>query len=199
MPWSVQTWIPGTIAAHDDPSTSALFAEDLAQLIVALRRIPTRGRVFTGEGRGGADLRRHDTWMDECFRKSTGLVPVDQLRNIWNDLRDIPQSAPEAMCHGDLTPGNLLVHDGRLAGVIDVGGFGPADPALDLVSAWHLLDADRRRIFRTLLVADDPQWDRGKAWALEQAIGAVWYYRDTNLVMHRMGLTTLARIANDST
>jgi aminoglycoside phosphotransferase (APT) family kinase protein len=30
----------------------------------------------------------------------------------------------------------VLVSGGRLAGVIDVGGLGPADPALDLVAAY---------------------------------------------------------------
>ena len=44
------------------------------------------------------------------------------------------------MSHGDLIPGNVLVSGGRLAGVLDVGGVGPADPALDLVAAWHLLE-----------------------------------------------------------
>ena len=45
------------------------------------------------------------------------------------------------MTHSDLIPGNVLVSAGRLSGILDVGGFGPADPALDLVSAWHLLEA----------------------------------------------------------
>jgi Phosphotransferase enzyme family len=34
------------------------------------------------------------------------------------------------MTHGDLIPGNVLVSNGRLSGIIDVGGLGPADPAL---------------------------------------------------------------------
>jgi aminoglycoside phosphotransferase (APT) family kinase protein len=42
------------------------------------------------------------------------------------------------MNHGDLVPGDVLVDRGRLVGIIDVGGFGPADPALDLVAGWHL-------------------------------------------------------------
>ena len=40
------------------------------------------------------------------------------------------------MSHGDLIPGNVLVNDGRLVGILDCGGFGPADPALDLVAAF---------------------------------------------------------------
>ncbi len=65
------------------------------------------------------------------------------------------------MTHGDLIPGNVLVADARLAGVIDVGGLGPADPALDPVAAWRggwlyvLRDADRAgRAVVTLLVDD---------------------------------------------
>lgn len=34
------------------------------------------------------------------------------------------------MTHGDLTPGNVLVFQGRLTGILDAGGLGPADPHL---------------------------------------------------------------------
>ena len=98
------------------------------------------------------------------------------------------------MTHGDLIPGNLLVAEGRLRGVIDVGGLGPADPALDLVAAWHLLEPGPRRVLRDELGCDDLEWDRGQAWAFEQAMGAAWYYVHTNPAMHRMGMVTLDRI-----
>lgn len=83
---------------------------------------------------------------------------------------------------------------GRLVGVLDVGDFGPADPALDLVAAWHLLDDVPRREFRRLLGCGDIEWARGIAWALEQAMGLVWYYRDSNPAMARTGRRTLGRI-----
>lgn len=98
------------------------------------------------------------------------------------------------MTHGDLIPGNVLVARGRLVGVLDAGGFGPADPALDLVCAWHLLDAAARARLREDLGCDDLEWQRGKAWAFEQAMGAVWYYRETNPAMSRMGRVTLQRL-----
>jgi aminoglycoside phosphotransferase (APT) family kinase protein len=101
------------------------------------------------------------------------------------------------MTHGDLTPGNVLVSAGRLVGVLDVGGLGPADPALDLVGGWHLLEAGPRRVFREELECGDLEWERGKAWALEQATGAVWYYATTNLAMFKMGLRTIDRILGD--
>ena len=98
------------------------------------------------------------------------------------------------MSHGDLIPANLLVAEGRLTGVLDCGGFGPADPALDVIAGWHLLDDGPRAVFRAELASDDLEWERSKAWAFEQAIGATWYYVDTNPMMSRMGRMTLARI-----
>jgi hypothetical protein len=33
LPWSVQTWLPGTVATDEDPGESAAFAHDLAEFI----------------------------------------------------------------------------------------------------------------------------------------------------------------------
>ena len=100
--------------------------------------------------------------MEECFDHSAGRLDVGRMRRLWRRLRDLPRSAPDVMTHGDLTPGNVLVSAGRLAGVLDVGGLGPADPALDLVGGWHLLEAGPRRVFREKLDCGDLEW-RG-AW-----------------------------------
>jgi aminoglycoside phosphotransferase (APT) family kinase protein len=198
LPWSVQTWVPGIVA--DPSATGALngLAEDLADAIRALRGIDTAGRTFSGEGRGG-NLRDHDEWMQTCFGNSEGLLDVPRLRRLWSDLRALPPSPlPELMTHGDLTPGNILVARGRLAGLIDVGGLGPADPALDLVCAWHLFDAARRERIRSRLRCSDIEWQRGRAWAFQQSMGLVWYYADTNPSMSRLGRRTLARILLDA-
>jgi aminoglycoside phosphotransferase (APT) family kinase protein len=88
----------------------------------------------------------------------------------------------------------VLVDAGRLAGVIDVGGLGAADPALDLVAAWHLLDPGPRDAFRADLRCGDLEWARGAAWAFEQAMGLVWYYAETNPAMSHMGRRTLERL-----
>jgi aminoglycoside phosphotransferase (APT) family kinase protein len=102
------------------------------------------------------------------------------------------------MNHGDLVPGNVLVSNGRMVGVIDVGGLAPADPALDLVGAWHLLGTGPRRVLRDDLGCDDLEWARGKAWAFEQAIGLVWYYIESNPAMSMMGRRTLRRIMTET-
>ncbi|HSK32587.1 MAG TPA: phosphotransferase [Propionicimonas sp.] len=69
-----------------------------------------------------------------------------------------------------------------------------ADPALDLVAAWHLLEPGPRQVFRDLIGCTDLEWDRGRAWALEQAMGAAWYYEQTNPAMSRMGVRTIERL-----
>jgi aminoglycoside phosphotransferase (APT) family kinase protein len=201
LPWSVQTWLTGRDATHDDTrresESSDAFADDLAELVLAVREIPTGGTSFTGPGRGG-DLPDHDAWVQECLRRSAGLVDVARLGALWERLRDLPApGGPQLMTHGDLIPGNVLVADGRLAGVLDVGGLRPTDPSLELVGAWHLLDARRRRRLRATLGCDDLEWARGAAWALEQALGAGWYYRRTNPTMSAMGLRTLERLLAD--
>jgi aminoglycoside phosphotransferase (APT) family kinase protein len=194
LPWAVQTWLPGVTATDDDPGGSVAFAHDLAEFISGVRAIGTGGRTFRGQGRGG-DLRSHDGWMDTCFARSGHVLDVRWLRRRWEVMRALPRGAAgDVMSHGDLIPGNVLVSSGRLAGILDVGDLGPADPALDLVAAWHLLEDGPRQALRDDLRCDDLEWERGQAWAFEQAMGLVWYYADSNPAMSRMGRRTLERI-----
>jgi len=193
LPWSVQTWVNGTIASDDDASESVAFAVDLATLVAALRRVDTAGRRFSGVGRGG-ELRDHDEWVELCIRNTERLFEVAGLSERWSYFRDLPRAAPDVMTHGDLIPPNVLVGGGRLVGVLDGGGFGPADPALDVIAGWHLLDEGPRTVFRDSLHCDDLEWERSKAWAFVQALGAGWYYVDSNPAMFTMGRRTLDRV-----
>jgi aminoglycoside phosphotransferase (APT) family kinase protein len=197
LSWSIQTWVPGDVASPTAVAHSTAFVLDLVTLIRALRATDTRGRAFTGTGRGG-HLPASDAWMETCLTNSAGFLPVDRLRALWGWLRALPPAGPDVMTHGDLTPGNLLIDEERLVGVLDGGGFGPADPALDLVAAWHMLDADARTLLRSELDSGDVEWHRGAAWAFEQAMGAAWYYRESNPGMSALGRTTLARILDDT-
>jgi aminoglycoside phosphotransferase (APT) family kinase protein len=144
-------------------------------------------------------LASQDEWLEICFARSEGLLDVPRLRRMWQVLRAAPRDGvPDVMNHRDLVPGNVLVDGGRLAGVIDVGSLGPADPALDLVGAWHLLDSGPREILRADLGCDDAEWERGKAWAFAQAMGLVWYYVTTNPTMASVGRRTLDRLLQAS-
>ena len=193
LTWAVQTWLPGRDAVAADPAASSDFAEDLVSLLSCLRRADTRGRQFCGDKRGG-HLPDHDEWMTLCFLKSEGLVDVQRLRTLWEELRTLPEIDADVMSHGDLTPPNLLVDDGHLVGVLDTGGYAAADPALDLVAAWHVLDSPQREFVRLALGCSALQWRRGMAWALAQAMGLVWYYASTNPLMSQWGQRTLDRL-----
>ncbi|MEV1292849.1 phosphotransferase [Pseudonocardia sp. NPDC049635] len=194
LPWAVQTWVSGRTAAEDDPGWSPAFAADLAGLIRRLRSVDTRGRRFAGDGRGG-HLPDHDAWMETCFRRSAGLLDVDPLRRMWATFRELPRADGDVMSHGDLVPGNVVTAGGRLTGLLDGGGFGPADPALDLVAAWHLLDDGPRAVLRDMLGCGVVEWERGRAWAFAQAMGLGWYYVESNQALSRLGLRTLERLS----
>lgn len=208
LPWSLQTWLDGDdgwqaegLGGPGIPSSDEAFADDLVTLIRALRAADTRGRRFSGSGRGGS-LRTHEAWMQTCLTRTAGLVDADTLAGLtrlWQGFRELPEAAqPDVMTHGDLIPGNVLVtvREGvrRLAGLLDGGGFGPADPSLELVAAWHLLDSGPRERLREALGCDDLEWARGRAWAYQQAMGLYWYYRTSNPPMSLLGERTLRRL-----
>jgi aminoglycoside phosphotransferase (APT) family kinase protein len=81
LPWPVQTWLPGLTAIDEDAGESAAFARDLAEFICGVRAIDTRGRTFSGHGRGG-DLRSHDAWMGTCFGHSRQLLDVPRRSRV---------------------------------------------------------------------------------------------------------------------
>lgn len=195
--WSVQTWVPGDTACRDLHATSDALAIDVATLIASLRAADVRGREFDGQGRGGV-LTDHDEWVALCIERSAHLVDPARVRRLWRALRDLPRSGQDVMSHRDLTPFNLLVAGDRVVGVLDGGGFGPADRALDLVAAWHLFDASRRCMVRERVGASDVEWQRGAGWALQQAMGLGWYDEDSNPAMSALGLSTVRRLLDDA-
>jgi aminoglycoside phosphotransferase (APT) family kinase protein len=198
--WSLQSWLPGSPAHFDMHAASPSLAQDLAVLITSLREVDPGGRGFDGRGRGGA-LPDHDDWVSQCLDRSAHLLDVSAATRMWAVLRALPRSGTDVMSHRDLTPFNLLVdvQDGetRLTGVLDGGGFGPADRALDLVAAWHLFDAPARQVLRAGVGAEEAEWLRGAAWAFQQAIGLGWYYAESNPPMSALGLSTVRRLLTD--
>lgn len=196
LPWSMQTWIDGVVADPVSTAGSIALAADLAQLITTLRSAPVGDRRFRGWGRGDA-LAPFDAYVRECLLRSRDIpgIDVEALSAVWNEVRELPKPDTFVMSHTDLIPGNLLLAGDRLAGVLDTGDFSPADPALDLVVAWHLFDAPARAVLRSAVGATDEEWQRGRAWALIQAVGLAWYYADTNPRMAALGRSTLARVA----
>ncbi|MGN6129616.1 MAG: phosphotransferase, partial [Nocardioidaceae bacterium] len=124
--------------------------------------------------------------LDDDFRAAVeagarlpGLdLDLRRAVDVWERALDAePSVAPPARWyHGDLLAENLLVRDGRLTAVLDLGGLAVGDPTVDLVVAWEVLDADGREVFRRALDVDETTWARGAGWALLIAMITFPYY-----------------------
>ncbi|MGA8113788.1 MAG: aminoglycoside phosphotransferase family protein [Actinocatenispora sp.] len=190
-PWTAYRWIPGETASVEAIADADLFARDLARFVRDLHAIDTGGAVWAGGGRGGP-LRDEDQHLRAALAQSTHLVDTERVAQVWERCLDAgAHVGADVWIHGDLMPGNLLLRDGRLAAVIDLGTVCAGDPAVDLVVAWNLLPAGARDTYRRELGVDDVAWERGRGWAILQAICALPYYVDTNPVMARTARHTL--------
>lgn len=197
MPWTVWRWIDGETADAGTVGNRPEFAEAVGRFVIQVRDVPTARRTFDGDGRGGR-LGDSDEWVRHCLHQSVDMIDTGTLGAMWRDWLGLRRPAEDTWTHNDLMPGNLLVHDGRLTGVIDVGQAGVADPAVDLQPAWNLFRDSARRAFRRVIGADDDEWERGRAWSFVQAIGCLWYYRDSNPEMSRTAHRTLIALLDRS-
>jgi aminoglycoside phosphotransferase (APT) family kinase protein len=176
--WGVYSWLPGE---HPDPERIAeteSLARRLAGFIRALRSVELGGGPESGRG---SSLNRWDEPTRAALRELEGSIDTAAALAAWEAALAAPawDGAP-VWVHGDLMPANLLLRGGELTGVLDWGGAGLGDPAIDLQPAWNLLSGRSRPVFRDELEVDDASWERGRGWALWTGIVALPYYRETN-------------------
>jgi aminoglycoside phosphotransferase (APT) family kinase protein len=181
--WYVSPWLHG--ANPDRGADLCRLAREVAAFVEALERVDATGAPGPRVGQRGGDLAGADESTRARAEQLRGETDVDGLLAVWDAGLHAPAwDAPPVWVHGDLTDGNLLVRDGRLAGVIDWGGLIVGDPAVELMVAWSFFDAAGRAAYRDALGrVDDATWLRGRAWAASAAINALPYYRDTNPVI----------------
>ncbi len=181
--WSVCRWLAGNHPRAGSLTNPTGLAEDLAGFIRALSGQEPREGPAPGAHNffRGVPLARRDVETRRALEQCRGLVPVEELRAVWEDaLRAPVWEGPGRWIHGDLFPSNLLVSDGRLCGVLDWGGLGVGDPATDLLFAWNLFGRAERASFRRALGVDDATWRRGRGLAVSVAVVALPYYLETN-------------------
>jgi aminoglycoside phosphotransferase (APT) family kinase protein len=176
--WSIYRWLEGenpTVGAIADPAS---LARDLAECIAALQLIDPSNAPPAGRG---VHLALRDTPTRAALKALDGMIDTEATTAAWEASLQIPEwPGPAVWLHGDLAPGNVLLVNGRLSGLIDWGGLGVGDPACEVTVAWNLLPADTRDVFRTALGVDDSTWARGRGWALSIALIQLPYYKDTN-------------------
>ena len=123
-------------------------------------------RVATGQESAAAGPDFNETPEQSLLRQSVARLSgyssvvsalVERLRLVCADVPP-PREAPD-MVHADLsTPSNVLVRDGAVVAVVDIGNAGSGTRATDLTTlVWYtfqdpLLDGVRRRLWTRILV-----------------------------------------------
>jgi aminoglycoside phosphotransferase (APT) family kinase protein len=173
-PWSVYRWIDGDLLTMDRVNDLEVLASDLAAFLAALHVCEPAGPAPGPHSfsRGGPVA----TW-DEQTRANLdalrGVVDTSAALHVWEAALAAVRDASPVWVHGDVTGANLLVRDGRLAGVIDFGCSAFGDPACDLTIAWTFLSGDSRARLRASVPVEPSAWARGRGWALWKALNHV--------------------------
>jgi aminoglycoside phosphotransferase (APT) family kinase protein len=167
-PWSVYEWIEGDAVSQSNNLDQSRLANDLAEFLRALQKIDVSEAPIPGPHnfyRGG-NLRVYDEESRSAIAALTGRIDTNAASAVWNEALSTQWRDAPVWVHGDMSDGNLLVRNGRLAAVIDFGSMAVGDPACDFYPAWTFLSQEARNIFRSALNPDPATWNRGRGWAL---------------------------------
>ena len=176
--WGVYEWLPGELPEVERLADAESLARALAAFVLALRAVELGGGP---ESARGSSLERWDAPVRAALPELAGEIDAVAALEAWERALAAPAwDGAHVWVHGDLMPANLLLEGAELTGVLDWGGAGLGDPAIDLQPAWNLLSGPARQVFREELEVDDASWERGRGWALWTGIVALPYYRESN-------------------
>ena len=169
--WSIVPFLPGRPAAGNPPADFRDAAAGLARFLAALHT-PAAPDAPVNPFRG-IPLADRATMNARNLAAVDGRVDRGAVTRVWETALAAPVwDRPPVWLHGDLHPANILVHGGRLSGVIDFGDITSGDPATDLSVAWMLLPSGQHEVFQAEYgaAAGHPAgadlWARAKGWAL---------------------------------
>ncbi len=173
--WSIYRWLEGTSAnlLPDARLNLPLIAQDLAQFLYELHAIDATDVPLVGGPHNfyrGDSTKVYDTQTREALTQLEGVIDTHAATDLWNKAISSEWHKKPVWIHGDLSAGNILIDNGRLAAVIDFGGMGIGDPACDLVIAWTFLHGESREVFKSLVPLDPDTWTRARGWALWKAL-----------------------------
>ena len=170
FPWSINKYIPGEILSRDNVPSLAQFAMILSAFLRELQRIDTKGAPVAGEHNffRGANPSVYNEQVTAALQELSHIFPADKIWIIWEKAISTKWEKTAVWLHGDIAPGNLLVKNGKLCGVIDFGIMGIGDPACDYAMAWTFFDSQNRKYF--LQGLDEGTVARARAWALWKAL-----------------------------
>lgn len=171
-PWYVYRWLPGTTAPDFVLPHSDRLARSLGCWVRALHSIDSSGGppADAQNGHRGSRLSKRDAFVRWAIDTRSAGVDKEELLAAWRASLVMPawKSAP-VWIHGDLAPGNVVLNDDDLAGVIDFGALAVGDPAVDLMIGWNFPEP-QRNLFREEVGVDEGTWRRGRGAAFFQWI-----------------------------
>lgn len=197
-PWSVVPFIPGQVAARTPPANPHGAAVSMGRFLAALHTAaPPEAPLHTTRG---VPLANRAGAVAENLDALAGRAGHAAVMRVWEAAVAAPGwDGPPLWLHGDLHPANILVHRGRISGVIDFGDLTSGDPAADLSIAWMLLPAQHHEVFQNAYraaaahPADGACWARAKGWALVLGLVCAAHSAD-NPVIAGIGQRTLTAV-----
>jgi aminoglycoside phosphotransferase (APT) family kinase protein len=197
--WAVYRWLPGETWDRVVPADERRAAEDLAGFVIALRALDPKDGPRSEAGGRGAPVRFRDELVREAIARVVDDFDADALVAAWERSLAAPDwDGSSTWLHADLLPGNVLVSDGRLSGILDFGGVCIGDPACDVIPAWALFSSSARDAYREALGVDDATWLRARGWALSIGLIALPYYRETNPGFAGVARRTIRAVLDDA-
>jgi aminoglycoside phosphotransferase (APT) family kinase protein len=195
--WSIVPFLPGQVVGLTPSADPASAARSLGGFLRALHTEapddapanPFRGIPF--RERAAMDARNMAILGDRIDR--------GRVQREWEAAVQAPVwDGPPLWLHGDLHPANILVHDGRISGVVDFGDITSGDPATDLSVAWSVIPAAQRGEFWDAYGSwgDEATRRRAKGWAMAFSVVYLAHSAD-NPLMERIGHRTYAAVLED--
>jgi aminoglycoside 3'-phosphotransferase-1 len=143
--WLLMSAVPGRTAYQllvDEPSNRHALVDALAEHLLALHAIPTAHCPF--------DSGHHVRMVLARARIDAGLVDEDDFddvrkgwsaEQVWESVVELlPLEPDRVVTHGDYSLDNIMMADGRVTGLIDLGRVGVADRYQDLAILASSLD-----------------------------------------------------------
>jgi len=197
-PWSIVPFLPGQVAARTPPADLRDAAVTLGTFLGALHTTAAPGAPANAFR--GIPLADRSANVAQNLSVVGGHIDHTAVMRVWEAAVAAPKwDGPPVWLHGDLHPANILVHRGRLSGVIDFGDITSGDPATDLSVAWMLLPAechgafqDAYRTVAEYTVSDDI-WTRARGWALALALVFLAFSAD-NPLLAETGQRTISAV-----
>ena len=194
FPWAVYRYIEGEPVHAENIGDPKRFAVDLANFLRMLQAIEVTGAPAAGKHNfyRGASPRVYHAQVENALQSLHSILPVSLLQKKWMQATRSQWEGPPVWLHGDIAPGNLLVKNGSLCGVIDFGIMGIGDPACDYAMAWTFFSQQDRAYF--LQGLDQGTIQRARGWALWKALIT---YNDTDALLSLNAKHTLNEIIRE--